>query len=60
MQETLQHSEVLSSDVVAFCSLLARIMRRCIVEQDERIMMLLASSTDVQQAESEATYELAA
>ena len=44
MQETLQHNEVLSSDVMAFCGLLARIMRRCIVEQDERIMTLLVAS----------------
>lgn len=60
MQETLQYNEVLSSDVIAFCALLARIMRRCIVEQDERIMTVLTSSTSVQQDESEAIYEPAA
>ena len=60
MQETLHHSDVLSSDVVAFCALLARIMRRCIVEQDERIMTVLASSTMVQDKEREVAYEPAA
>jgi hypothetical protein len=60
MQETLQHSDVLSSDVVALCALLARIMRRCIAERDERIMTVLTSSTMVQDKECEVSYEPAA
>jgi hypothetical protein len=33
--------ETLHPDVVAFCALLARIMHRCLKEQDPRIMALL-------------------
>lgn len=60
MQETGQQVQRLSSDEVALCKLLARIMQRCIVERDERIMRLLPSSTIVRLAKSEATYEPAA
>lgn len=38
MQEETQE---LHSDVIAFCTLLARIMHRCLMEQDPRIMELL-------------------
>ncbi len=34
----------LSADEKAFCALLARIMRRCIAEGDERIMGILRST----------------
>ena len=60
MQEIVQQVQRLSSDEVALCKLLARIMQRCIVERDERIMRLLPSSTIVRLAKSEATYEPAA
>ncbi len=60
MREDTPKNERLSSDEVAFCALMARIVRRCIAERDERIMTLLASSTIVRHAESEATYESAA
>ncbi len=60
MQNDVQMDEVLSSDVVALCALFARIMRRCIVEQDERIMkMLSVSSASVAQT-SEVVHESAA
>lgn len=48
----------LPSEVVAFCSLLARIMYRCLAEQDERLLALLslpptqsAGDTSIEQSE---------
>ena len=60
MQNDVQMDEVLSSDVVALCALLARIMRRCIVEQDERIMEVLSLSSVSVTQNSEVVYESAA
>ena len=60
MQDGIRQEVKLTSEEVAFCALLARIMRRCIAEQDERIMRLLALSTNVQCSENEVTYESAA
>jgi len=40
-----QQVEPLPSEVVAFCTLLARIMYRCLLEQDVRIMALLNAAT---------------
>jgi len=52
-----QQGQSLSPDELALCALLARIMQRCIAERDERIMVLLGSSTSVQSTESEAMRE---
>ena len=41
MTNELRNGGTLSSDVLALCTLLARILRRAIVEQDARIMELL-------------------
>lgn len=60
MQNEVQMDEVLSSDVVALCALLARIMRRCIVEQDERIMKVLSASSASVVQNSEVVHESAA
>ena len=60
MQNDVQMDEVLSSDVVALCALLARIMRRCIVEQDERIMRVLSVSSVPVAQNSGVVYESAA
>ena len=60
MQNEVQVDEVLSSDVAAFCALLARIMRRCIVERDERIMNIVSTSLVSIEQVSEAVYESAA
>ena len=60
MQNDVQMDEVLSSDVVALCALLARIMRRCIVEQDERIMRVLSVSSASVTQNSEVVHESAA
>jgi hypothetical protein len=43
MSNDTQIAEVLSSDVTALCALLARILQRCIAEQDAQIMALLSS-----------------
>ena len=46
-----QHSqeEKLSSDIRAFCALIARIMLRCLKEKDARMMKLLALPDESQQ-----------
>lgn len=47
-----QQEEALHPEVVAFCSLLARIMNRCLQEQDPRIMALInAPVAPVQESE---------
>ncbi len=60
MQNDVQMDEELSSDVVALCALLARIMRRCILEQDERIMKVLSASSASVVQKSEVVHEPAA
>ena len=60
MQNEVQVDDVLSSDVATFCALLARIMRRCIVEQDERIMKILSASSASTVQTSEGVHESAA
>ena len=60
MQNDVQMDEVLSSDVVALCALLARIMRRCILERDERIMKVLSVSSVSVAQNSEVVHESAA
>jgi len=41
-KEHLSQEEKLSSDVTAFCALIARILLRCLTEKDARMMKLLA------------------
>lgn len=60
IQKKIQQSSSLSSEEIAFCALLARIMRRCIAERDERIMRLIENSTLIQCTESEGAYDSAA
>jgi hypothetical protein len=60
MSSDTQIDEVLSSDVTALCALLARILKRCIVEQDAHIMALLSLPSTSETQRSEATYEPAA
>ena len=60
MRNEVQVDEVLSSDVVALCALFARIIRRCIVEQDERIMNIVSISSASTEQVSEVAYESAA
>lgn len=54
MQEQHTHDqpeERLSSDVVALCSLLARIMMRCLKEKNPAMMKYLLSSPQAEQEE---------
>ncbi len=44
-KEAVQKQERLSSDVVALCALLARIMMRCLRERDPRLIVLLSLSS---------------
>lgn len=38
------HNEELTSDVKAFCELVARIIMRCLRERDSRVLQVLALS----------------
>jgi len=56
MQEQHKHDqpeERLSSDVVALCSLLARIMMRCLREKNPSMMKYLLSPPQAEQEEIE-------
>jgi hypothetical protein len=52
--------EALSSDVVAFCALLVRILQRSIAEKNARILALLSLPAMSVVQTDEVTYELAA
>lgn len=41
-----QHPEKLSSDIKAFCTLVARIILRCLRERDERALQILGLSQE--------------
>jgi hypothetical protein len=41
MQQTSEQSEELPSEVIMLCSLLARIIYRCLKERDARLLALL-------------------
>jgi hypothetical protein len=60
MANETQSVETLSSDVLALCALLARIMRRCLVERDARIMALLSLPSTSIAYGSEVKHEQAA
>jgi hypothetical protein len=51
-----QLEEALHPDVVAFCALLARIMNRCLREQDPRNLALVADPETPAVQESEASH----
>jgi hypothetical protein len=46
MQQNIEQQEVLSSDVMKFCSLLARIIYRCLKERDSHLLALLREPAD--------------
>jgi hypothetical protein len=60
MSNDVQTIEGISPDVSAFCTLLARIVQRCLAEKDECILTLLALQIPVIAQEEEVTYESAA
>lgn len=60
MANETEKVEALSSDVVAFCALLARILKRAVAEQDARILALLSLPLTSVAQENEVAYEPAA
>ena len=55
-----QPADLLSSEVVAFCGLLARIMHRCLQERDPRILSLIDVPVATVTQKSEVSHEYAA
>lgn len=60
MTNDLRNVETLPADVSALCALLARILRRAIVEQDARILELLSLPSSSTCENDEVLYERAA
>jgi hypothetical protein len=58
-QEAIQSQENVSSDISAFCVLIARIMMRCLRERDPHIMELLSLPFQTEEAETEGTHDAA-
>ncbi len=46
MQQTSEQPEELPSEVIMLCSLLARIIYRCLRERDARLLVLLKEPAD--------------
>jgi hypothetical protein len=55
-----QRADLLPSEVVAFCGLLARIMHRCLRERDPRILSLIDVPVATVTQNSEVSHEYAA
>ncbi len=58
-QEAVQQGETLSSEVVAFCALLARIMMRCLREKNPRVIGLLSLPSASERRETGGTHDAA-
>jgi hypothetical protein len=58
-KEAIQRQENLSSDVIAFCALFARIMMRCLREKNPRIMGWLSLSSQSKELETGGTHDAA-
>jgi hypothetical protein len=58
-KEAIQQQESVSSEVVAFCALLARIMIRCLREKNPHIMRWLSPSAQAKQFETGGTHDAA-
>jgi hypothetical protein len=58
-KETIQQSETVSSDVVALCALLARIMMRCLREKNPTLMRLLSLPSQPGEMETRETHDAA-
>jgi hypothetical protein len=52
-REAIQQEESLSPDIVAFCSLMARIMLRCLRQHDTRLEKFLFLSDPAKQQHTE-------
>jgi hypothetical protein len=58
-KEAIQQQEIVSSEVIAFCALLARIMMRCLREKNPRIMQWLSPPAQSKQLEIGGTHDAA-
>ena len=58
-QERQLQGEPLSSDVRTFCTLIARIMMRCLKERNPLVMELLSLSAKAEEAETGETHDAA-
>ncbi len=58
-QEAVQQGETLSSEVVAFCALLARIMMRFLREKNPRVIGLLSLPSASERRETGGTHDAA-
>jgi hypothetical protein len=54
-----QQKEIVSSDVQAFCELIARIMVRCLREKDPQAMMLLSFSSNTEKPDAGGNHDAA-
>ena len=58
-REAIRQEEMLSTDVVAFCALFARIMMRCLREKNPRIIGLLSLPSRSEERETGGTHDAA-
>ncbi len=58
-KEAIQRQENLSSDVIAFCALFARIMMRCLREKNPRVRGLLSLPSPSGRRETGGTHDAA-
>ncbi len=56
-KEAIKQQENLSSDVVALCTLLARIMMRCLREKNPQVMEILALSSQAEKLKTGETHD---
>ncbi len=56
-REAIQQEESLSPDIVAFCSLMARIMLRCLRQHDTRLEKFLFRSDPTKQQQTEVPHD---
>jgi hypothetical protein len=54
-----QQKEIVSSDVQAFCELVARIIVRCLREKDPQAMMLLTFSSNAEEPDAGGNHDAA-
>ena len=52
-QEVVAHEEQPSADVLAFCTLLARIVMRCLNQRDARVLKVLSLSSHQRKTKQE-------
>ncbi len=58
-KEAIQQPENVSTDVIAFCALFARIMMRCLREKNPRVRGLLSLPSPSEKRETGGTHDAA-